>query len=107
MRFTVVTCGSDGDTRPFATLSHGLQQAGHQVYFLGEQSSLHLASALGIEAEALAGDVRGTLPMRPPEEPLGVRAAIDLTRNLRDWVLRNAASWLDTVMARARNAARG
>ncbi len=58
MRFTVVTSGSEGDTRPLAALCRGLMDAGHQVRLFAEQSTLGFAQTLGVPTQALAGDIR-------------------------------------------------
>lgn len=61
MRFTVLTYGSEGDTRPLAALCRGLMDAGHAVRLFADRSTLASAEALGVPAEALAGDMKSTV----------------------------------------------
>lgn len=103
MRLTVVTFGSDGDTRPFAALSRGLIDAGHQVHLFAERSSLHIAQALGVPAEPLAGDVRSILSLGSPHELLRVRDIIASGRALLRLVADNTESWLRAVSEHARD----
>jgi sterol 3beta-glucosyltransferase len=46
MRFTVVTYGSEGDTRPLAALCHGMMDAGHEVRLFAEFPSFWLSRVL-------------------------------------------------------------
>jgi hypothetical protein len=48
VRFTVVTYGSEGDTRSLVALCRGLMDAGHQVLLFAEQSTLGSAHAQGV-----------------------------------------------------------
>ena len=64
VRFSVVTYGSEGDTRPFVAISRGLINAGHEVQLFAEQSSVYIAQAHGIPFETFAGDVKATLTAR-------------------------------------------
>lgn len=64
MKFTVLTYGTEGDTRPLAFLSRALMDAGHDALLLGDASTLGAARSLGVPAVALAGDIRGTIDPR-------------------------------------------
>jgi len=103
MRFTVVTFGSDGDTRPFAHLCRGLIDAGHAVRLFGDRSSLPIATALGVPAEALAGDVRTTLPIADPRQALQMRDVLGTWRNLVRLIADNTHSWIEAIAAQARD----
>ena len=61
MRLAAVTFGTEGDTRPIATLCRALQDAGHDVMLLAADGTLESARDLGVPHAALAGDIRGTL----------------------------------------------
>ena len=104
MRFTVITYGSDGDTRPFATLCRGLLDAGHEVQLFAERSSLRIAQALDVPVEALAGDVQATLPLGNPRENLRTGEVIEAGRSLLRLVANNTESWLAAVAEHARTA---
>ena len=103
MRLTVLTYGSDGDTRPFAALSRGLLDAGHEVQLLGERSSLSIAHALGVPAEPLAGDVRSILPRGEWHETLSMGEVIASGRGLLRLVADHSEQWLRTVSDHARH----
>nr|WP_298718540.1 glycosyltransferase [uncultured Steroidobacter sp.] len=61
MKFLVLTYGTDGDTRPLAALSRALIDAGHEAHLLADGASLGIATALGVPATSIAGDIRGAL----------------------------------------------
>lgn len=61
MRFTVVTYGTEGDTRPLVGLCRGLLDAGHVVQFLADRSTLATAQEQGVPAQALSGDMKAAL----------------------------------------------
>lgn len=61
MRFTVVTYGTEGDTRPLVGLCRGLLNAGHDVRLLADRSTLATAQAQGVSAQALSGDMKATV----------------------------------------------
>ncbi|GFE84818.1 hypothetical protein GCM10011487_68180 [Steroidobacter agaridevorans] len=61
MKFLVLTYGTDGDTRPLAALSRALMDAGHEAHLLADGASLGTATALGVPATAIAGDIRQSL----------------------------------------------
>ena len=65
MKFTVVTYGTEGDTRPFAALCRGLLDAGHAAQLLADAGTLASAQTLGLPTTALAGDIRGILRTDP------------------------------------------
>ena len=58
MRFTVVTYGSEGDTRPLVALCRGLMDAHHEVQLFTEQSTVGSGRALGVPVAALAGELQ-------------------------------------------------
>ena len=47
MHFTVVTYGTEGDTRPLVGLCRGLLNVGHDVKLLADRSTLATAQAAG------------------------------------------------------------
>ncbi len=99
MRFTVVTYGTEGDTRPLVALSRGLVEAGHEVSLLAEQSTLRFARRMGIRAAALAGDIRNMRSGAGIAELMrhggGVRRMAEAVAEIAD---ENTASWLEAVV---------
>ena len=86
MRFTVATFGTDGDTRPLVAVCKGLMQAGHEVQFFAERSTVPFALTHGIPTRALAGDFRGIFTRSDPERQLG-KAFIAVQRdNTHSWM---------------------
>lgn len=69
MKFTVVTYGTEGDTRPLAALCRALIDAGHEAQLLADRSTLHAAKTLGVPCAPLAGDIKRALA---PDGALGV-----------------------------------
>ena len=102
MRFTVVTYGSEGDTRPLVALCRGLMDAGHQVRLFAEQSTLSSADSYGVPVQVLPGDIRSTLPMENPSQEL---RSGDLWKSIKDGlraVKDNTAAWMSAVADHAR-----
>ena len=60
VKFVVVTYGTEGDTRPLAALCRALMDAGHETRLFADRATLGSASAAGVPAEPLAGDIKGT-----------------------------------------------
>lgn len=63
MKFVAVTYGTEGDTRPMATLCRALMDAGHSAQLLADSATLGTATALGVPAIGLAGDMRAALEL--------------------------------------------
>ncbi|MBN9509245.1 MAG: glycosyltransferase family 1 protein [Alphaproteobacteria bacterium] len=61
MKFVVITYGTEGDTRPMALLCRALMDAGHGAHLLADAVTLGCATALGVPATGLAGDIRRVL----------------------------------------------
>jgi sterol 3beta-glucosyltransferase len=61
MKFTVVTYGTEGDTRPLAALCRALMNAGHETRLLADRATLSSATALGVPSSALSGDIKKAL----------------------------------------------
>lgn len=61
MKLTVLTYGTEGDTRPLAALCRALMDAGHETHLLADRATLGSAAALGVPASALSGDIRAAL----------------------------------------------
>jgi sterol 3beta-glucosyltransferase len=97
MRFTLVTYGSEGDTRPFVALARGLLDAGHEVLLFGERSSIGIAHTNAVSAEVLAGDVLEALPLANSMEELTTREVIRVFRRVRDVVNGNTDTWMKAI----------
>jgi sterol 3beta-glucosyltransferase len=102
MRFTVVTYGSEGDTRPLVALCQGLIAAGHQVQLFAEQSTMGSAQVHAVPVQALAGDIRSTLPLDDPARELRSRDLLKTVRNGLRVVNSNTAAWMKVVADDAR-----
>jgi sterol 3beta-glucosyltransferase len=61
MKFTVVTYGTEGDTRPLAALCRALMNAGHETRLLADGATLSSAITMGVPASALSGDIKKAL----------------------------------------------
>ena len=61
MQFSVVTYGTEGDTRPLVGLCCGLLDRGHGVQLFADRSTLSTAQAQGIPTFPLAGDMKATV----------------------------------------------
>gem|GEM_PF-2966805 len=61
MQFSVVTYGTEGDTRPLVGLCRGLLDRGHDVRLFADRSTLSTAQVQGIPTFILAGDMKATV----------------------------------------------
>lgn len=61
MKFTFLTYGTEGDTRPLVALAHALARQGHDVHLLADASTRASAQAHGVAFTALAGSMRDAL----------------------------------------------
>jgi len=104
VRLTVATYGSEGDTRPFVAVCRGLVDAGHDVKLFAEQSSVHIARAHGIDVEALAGDIKATMPLDDPTQELSTRELIRTVRKGLRGVNDSIVAWMSAITAHARTA---
>ena len=96
MKLAAVTFGTEGDTRPLATLCGALRDAGHDVILLAAEGTLGSARDLGVPHVALAGDIRGML--RQPTVPGGLNAT---TRVLSRIANDNATAWMRQTLEAA------
>ncbi|MBB6096379.1 UDP:flavonoid glycosyltransferase YjiC (YdhE family) [Povalibacter uvarum] len=102
MRLSIVTFGSEGDTRPLAALCRGLLDRGHDLTLFAEHSTLSLPRSLGIPCEALSGDVRSALPIADPRQDLHLSDVFRSIKAVNAVIAENSASWLRTVAPHAR-----
>lgn len=93
MKFVVVTYGTEGDTRPLAALCRALMDDGHEVRLLADAATLGSATALGIPATPLAGDIQTVL------QPAGATKPADTIRDLTRITNANTELWLREVVA--------
>ncbi|HWK50448.1 MAG TPA: hypothetical protein VNR40_11205, partial [Steroidobacter sp.] len=94
MKFLVLTYGSDGDTRPLAALSRALIDAGHEAHLLAEGASLGTATAAGVPATPLAGNIRDVLGHEGAAFEKNGNAPKALTRIANE----NAENWLRSAV---------
>ena len=64
MKLTALTYGTEGDTRPIASLCRALMDAGHEVILLADGGTRGSAHELGVPHAALDGEIRGTLQFK-------------------------------------------
>ena len=102
MRLSIVTFGSEGDTRPLAALCRGLLDHGHDLKLFAEQSTLSLPRRFGVPCEALPGDVQSTLPIADPKQELRLADVINTTKAMKAILAANSAAWLRIVAEHAR-----
>ena len=93
MRFVVVTYGTEGDTRPLAALCRSLMDTGHEARLFAAGATLGSASARGVPATALAGDIRE--PLRPTKES----RPTDTARALARIANANTEAWLRAIVS--------
>lgn len=101
MRVVAVTYGTEGDTRPIAALCHALREAGHEALLLGDRSALGSAHALGVPAQALAGDIKGALHSTEGLSRLVRRGSrfTDTARALAELANANTETWMRDIAA--------
>ena len=106
MKFTVVTYGTEGDTRPFAALCRGLIEAGHDARLLADAGTLGSAHALGVPTLALAGDMRGLLRTDPAVAGVVAKGGgfAQTARALATIANQNAEAWLRTIVEAGKGA---
>lgn len=104
MRFSVVTMGSEGDTRPLAALCRGLLDRGHELKLFADDSTLTLPRMLGIPCEALQGDIQSILPIGDPQQPLRLADILGVVKGIRNLFQAHMADWLRAVAEHARSA---
>ena len=103
MRFTVVTSGGEGDTRPIAALCHGLIQAGHEVCFFAEQSTSGFARALGVPTRILPGDMQSAMSLGDPMQDIRLADIVAAGKNVQKVLVDNAADRMRMVAEHARH----
>ena len=96
MKFLVLTYGTDGDTRPLAALSRALMDAGHEAHLLADGATLGTATALGVPATPIAGDIRKAL--QPGSGLFEKNSANHTARELARIANENAEHWLRTAV---------
>lgn len=105
MRFTVVTYGSEGDTRPLVEVCLELMARGHQVRLWAERSTLASAAQAHVPHAALDGDIRaatdeGGALRRLMRRGDNVGGLLHATARL---VNHSTGAWMTAVMDDARN----
>jgi sterol 3beta-glucosyltransferase len=101
LRLSVVTIGSEGDTRPLAALCRELLDRGHEVKLFADESTLGAPRALGVPSEALPGDIKSILPIGDPREKFRISEALRVGKSLKGFVAKHSAAWLRAVAAHA------
>lgn len=95
MRLAAVTYGTEGDTRPIATLCRALLDAGHEVTLLADSSTLGSARDLAVPHSALAGDIRGSLQSETGIASVVGKTNVNATvKALARIANDNASSWM-------------
>ena len=102
MRLTVVTFGSEGDTRPFVGLCRGLMDSGHEVQLFADQASAYNAQLCGVPVQVLPGDVRSTLPIGNPSQEIRRAEVFQAIKACFRLIRENSAAWMKVVASDAR-----
>ncbi|HYR05547.1 MAG TPA: glycosyltransferase [Gallionella sp.] len=105
MRFTVVTYGTEGDTRPLVGMCRELMDAGHEVHLLADRSTLSTAENQGVSSAALAGDIKGTVGPSGTLSML-VKGGSDVTKTSKAVAQiagENSLSWMRSIAEEARS----
>ena len=103
MKLIAVTFGTEGDTRPIATLCRFLMDAGHSVMLLAADGTLSSACDLNVPHAALSGDIRGTLqPGGGIASVLAGKKSLNATaKALAKIANDNAAAWMRQTLEAA------
>jgi len=101
VRLVAVTYGTEGDTRPIAALCRALLDAGHEARLFADRSALGSAHALGVPAQALAGDIKGALHSTEGLSKLVRRGSrfTDTARALAELANANTEAWMRDIAA--------
>src|SRR3954468_10832354 len=102
MRLTVVTFGSEGDTRPLAALCRGLMDRGHELLLFADESTLSRPRELGIPTQGLSGELKSAMPGEGPDHEVGFRDVLRSANRVKALITAHSADWLRTVAAHAR-----
>jgi len=105
MKLTVITYGSEGDNRPLVALCCGLQNAGHDVLFLGERSIECFANRSGIPFQALDGDMKATVQPGGPLHRLMNEGGNpgSMAKACANFATVNTRSWMSSLLSAAQN----
>jgi sterol 3beta-glucosyltransferase len=101
VRLTVVTYGSEGDTRPFVALCRGLMDSGHEVQLFAEQASAYNAQLCSVPVQVLPGDIKSTLPMGNPSQEIRRAEVIKAVKACFRLINENSAAWMRAVASNA------
>src|SRR4051812_47813382 len=104
MRLTIVTFGSEGDTRPLAALCRGLMDRGHELLLFADESTLGRPRQLGIPTQALSGELKSTMPSGGPEREVRLPDLIKSASGIKALIAAQSADWLRSVASHARDA---
>lgn len=104
MKFTVVTYGTEGDTRPLAGLSRALMDNGHETLMLADSGTFESIHALNVPVQALSGDIRenlaaGMADSNTKPQKSGFRDTAKLLANIAN---ENTEAWMAELLASAR-----
>jgi sterol 3beta-glucosyltransferase len=96
-----MTYGTEGDTRPIAALCRALLDAGHEALLFADRSALGSAHALGVPAQALAGDIKAALHSTEGLSKLVRRGSrfTDTARALAELANANTEEWMREIVA--------
>lgn len=105
MKFTFLTYGTEGDTRPLVALASALIARGHQAQLLADISTGNTAAANGVPFIPLAGDMKATVLAGGALEKI-MQDGGDVTRMTKACAKiaqDNTAAWMATTQDAARD----
>lgn len=105
MKFTIVTFGTEGDTRPLVAVSTGLVNAGHEVFLFADKSTLPTAKEYGIPCGALDGDMKSYFTQNGAFEGLmdDGGSATRMSQAAAEIASQNSEAWCRTVVSHAKS----
>jgi protein-S-isoprenylcysteine O-methyltransferase Ste14 len=98
MKLVALTYGTEGDTRPIASLCRALMDAGYEVTLLADGGTLGSARDLGVPHAALAGDIRGTLQSVSGISSAGKNSLNAAAKAVAHIANENADAWMRQVL---------
>lgn len=102
MKFTLLTYGTDGDTRPLAALAKELIGQGHQAHLLADVSAAPLAAEHGIPFTALAGSMKELLAHGALAEVMRDGGDVSrITRACAEIAQQNTTEWMAATREQA------
>ncbi len=99
MKIVVTGYGTTGDTQPLIALTHGLQQAGHQVVLATDEGAVASAARLGLDCRVLAGSARTVVTEGSHGWAETVKSGRPSMQLMVQVARMNTKAWIETIDA--------